>query len=271
MHTSITKIFQKKIIQQCFRYNVPEDDDVHFIFLALPGRKTTPELEEWFSEETYKLTKAKSRGPNEVLSNRYLNQAPDYLLKLMDEFHETGGTEEGRVIYKLAWPRYRTSPLQQDVLKYFFPTVINHVRRVTHHHHHETQLQREEGGVPLEGYQICLENANERFPAHVMFDAVLTSQDPTDDEFKQQQARHGLTKQHLTPLEQRLAGSIAAASSVLHQMKYMESRERRMRHTADSINSRIRYLSYLSVVVLLSVTYLQVTYLKRYFRKKKLL
>ena len=38
-----------------------------------------------------------------------------------------------------------------------------------------------------------------------------------------------------------------------------------------SINARVRYFSYVSVAVLLVVTYIQVTYLKRYFRKKKLL
>lgn len=215
------------------------------------------------------MTKSKTGDPDSLLPSHYLNQAPEEILKQIDEFHESGGTQEGRVIYKLSWPRYRTSPLQQDVLKYYFPTVINHVRRETWNHH-ESRMQREEG-VPLEGYQICLENANERFPAHVIFDAVLSSQEPTDDEFKQHQKATSLTKEHLTPLEDRLARSIAAANSVMHQMMFMESRERRMRLTADSINSRIRYLSYLSVLVLLSVTYLQVTYLKRYFRKKKLL
>jgi hypothetical protein len=51
----------------------------------------------------------------------------------------------------------------------------------------------------------------------------------------------------------------------------MEKREARMRVTADSINSRVRWFGYLSVAVLLVVTYLQVTYLKQYFHKKKLM
>ena len=78
-------------------------------------------------------------------------------------------------------------------------------------------------------------------------------------------------KQHLTPLEEALDKSINAANTVIREMKYMEKREARMRVTADSINSRVQYFSYLSVAVLLGVTYVQVTYLKRYFHKKKLM
>jgi len=44
-----------------------------------------------------------------------------------------------------------------------------------------------------------------------------------------------------------------------------------MRKTSESINFRVRFFSYVSVIILGVVTYLQVTYLKRYFRKKKLL
>ena len=76
---------------------------------------------------------------------------------------------------------------------------------------------------------------------------------------------------HLEPLAQQLADSVRSAQTVINEMRYMERRESRMRHTADSINKRVRNFSYISILVLLVVTYLQVTYLKRYFRKKKLL
>jgi heme exporter protein D len=76
---------------------------------------------------------------------------------------------------------------------------------------------------------------------------------------------------HLTPLVAQLSQSITAANVVLREMESMQRREGRMRDTADSINARVRYFSYISVTVLLVVTYIQVTYLKRYFHKKKLL
>ena len=78
-------------------------------------------------------------------------------------------------------------------------------------------------------------------------------------------------EEHLTPLEESLEKSIMAARNVLKEMDYMESREKRMRVTSDSINTRVQWFSYLSIGILLVVTYGQVTYLRRYFHKKKLM
>jgi hypothetical protein len=127
----------------------------------------------------------------------------------------------------------------------------------------------------LEGYGVCLQNGSDNTPVTVVFDAVLLSEDVSGGwKKKKGKGKKGgdfEKDKHLTPLEMSLDRSLSAAHTVMREMKYMELREARMRQTADSINTRVRWFSYLSVGVLLTVTYVQVTYLKRYFHKKKLM
>jgi hypothetical protein len=92
---------------------------------------------------------------------------------------------------------------------------------------------------------------------------VLVSENADDDVVT--------TKEHLTPLEEQLGESIQAAQTILKEMRYMEKREARMRMTSESIFTKVSWFSVLSVVILLGVTFVQVRYLKNYFRKKKLM
>ena len=102
----------------------------------------------------------------------------------------------------------------------------------------------------------------------MMTETVLTSDDFDDSEEDEKGVFQG---EHLTPLQDQLDESIRAANTVIRELNLMEQRERRMHKTAENINWRVRYFSYISVIVLILVTFFQVTYLKRYFRKKKLL
>jgi hypothetical protein len=153
----------------------------------------------------------------------------------------------------------RTMPTQ-----WFTPVVVNNIRKAVR----TTKGERE--ASPLEGFSACFSNSNEDFPVRIVVDSVMTSEDygVDDDAISEDESFKG---SHLTPLAEQLQASISAAKSVIKEINYMERRESRMRLTADSINARVRYFSYVSVGVLLVVTYVQVTYLKRYFRKKKLL
>lgn len=123
----------------------------------------------------------------------------------------------------------------------------------------------------MSGYTACFVNDNDDFAVRIVVDSVLTSEGPVydDDEIDSEDA--SFQGHHLTPLADQLGRSLQAAHTVITEMNLMERREQRMRMTAESINSRVRYFSYISVGILLVVTYLQVTYLKRFFKKKKLL
>lgn len=226
------------------------------VFLPIPGNMATS-VEEWFFNQVYELTKYRSEGDG-ALPRKFTKQPDEEILNMLDEFIEESGHKSGLKLFirKPNQPR----ALKEQEMNWFVPVVVNHVenmqRKIDRSWHHEDTT----------GYSICVENLGEITEANVVFDVVLVSEDPADDD------TDGTIKQkHLTPLEEQLAVSISAAHSILHEMRFMEKREARMRVTADSINSRIRIFSFFSVAVLFSVTYLQVTYLKTYFKKKKLM
>jgi p24 family protein delta-1 len=242
--------------QQCFRFNIPRDDDAHMIFVALPASMST-HVEEWFVNQVYELTKYRSEGEGS-LPKKFPDQPDEATLKDLDGFLEESGRKSG-VTLRIQKPN-QPRPVKQQELSWFMPVVVNHVENFQQKIDKSWQLDNNAG------YSICLENLSESNDVNVIFDVLLVSEDPSDDD-----TNGDLKAKHLTPLEEQLGMSISAANSILHEMRYMEKREARMRVTADSINSRIRIFSFISVAILLAVTYLQVTYLKTYFKKKKLM
>jgi p24 family protein delta-1 len=197
-----------------------------------------------------------------MLPLRFLEDPSEEIKSAMDSFitYFEGEIKSGCQL-KLSNPESSSSRTMDAF--WFTPLVINHVRKAVRARRNEREAS------PLEGYSACLTNHNDDYPVHVIVDSVLTSEeyDIGDDAVSEDE----LQVSHLTPLAEQLAESMAAAKSIINEMNFMERRESRMRLTADSINARVRYFSYISVGVLLIVTYIQVTYLKRYFRKKKLL
>jgi p24 family protein delta-1 len=142
--------------------------------------------------------------------------------------------------------------VREQELLWYQPVVLNHVI--------QSQKQWE---AMVGAYSICFDNAFDEDYVHVAFDMVLVSENADDDVVT--------TKEHLTPLEEQLGESIQAAQTILKEMRYMEKREARMRMTSESIFTKVSWFSVLSVVILLGVTFVQVRYLKNYFRKKKLM
>ncbi len=127
-------------------------------------------------------------------------------------------------------------------------------------------LSRNKGWDKSRGqFSICITVRGYR-DVRVLFDAVNIS------EYEEKMnKRHLVKKAHLTPLEEAFDEGISLAHSVIDEMHYMEKREIRMKQTTDGTNTRIRYFSYLSILVLLGVTWVQINYLKNYFKKKKVL
>jgi len=126
----------------------------------------------------------------------------------------------------------------------------------------------------LEGWSICFYNKGDAL-IKIIFDVLFVSEDTEKEKAKkhkkQQSKRKMIKKENLTPLESNFNSALVGADKILSEMNYMERREQRMRHTADSTNRRVRYFSYLSVLVLLGTACVQVMYLKNYFKKKKLM
>ena len=61
------------------------------------------------------------------------------------------------------------------------------------------------------------------------------------------------------------------APQVTREFNYMQKREARMKQTSESTASRIRFFAYVSILVLLLLSFWQTVYLKSFFRSKKLL
>merc|ERR1712150_140979 len=115
-------------------------------------------------------------------------------------------------------------------------------------------------------YEICFKVDRGRVASHAAFEHLLVS-----DFEEKLRNKHILKKEHLTPIESNFESSLVTLRSIVSEMNALERREARMKHTSDSMNKRIRYFSYISIAILLGVTWLQISYLKVYFKKKKVL
>ena len=255
--------------EKCFNFNIPEDDDAHMVFMALPMGEETEDiaegkLEGWLVQEVYQLTLAKAGGN---LPMELLNRPPDDVKAQMEKYITKKGDNNSKMKLTISLdaknPASRTLPI-----KYFSPTVINQVRESHRKILSSSQLEEGEEADDLSGYEVCFDNSeNEDDQVQIIMDIVFLAEESEDD----RNEPNFVKEKHLSPLEESLDQSIKAANTVLREMKYMTDREERMRVTADSINQRVQYFSAASVIILLAVTYIQVTYLKRYFKKKKLM
>jgi hypothetical protein len=256
--------------ERCFSFNIPANDDAHMVFVVIPSEDDIEDSEEaWYVDQVLKLTRMKSEAKG--IPNKFPDEMPKKVAKHVNNFVKEAGSNESPITIQVSAsvdPSDGAIPVNyKDRQKshFFLPTVFQHVRKAI-------SLKALNKGPKMDSpisYHVCFLNADAEQQVQVILDVILLSEDIQDDE---NSSSAGFQKdKHLTPLEQSLQNSIAAANTVLKEMKYMEMREARMRETAESINTRVRWFSYLSVAVLLVVTYVQVTYLKRYFHKKKLM
>jgi hypothetical protein len=255
--------------ERCFKFNIPEDDDAHMVFMALPMGEETGDghdaaLEGWLVNEVYEMT---TKRTEQALPASLLNSAPEDVQKKMDAFIQKKGTNVSQLTVGISTDAINPASRVLSV-KYFAPTVVNRVRDSHKRISNAAGDAADDVASSLSGFSVCFDNSkNEEQQVQVVMDIVMVSE-PDPEEANEP---NFVKEKHLSPLEESLEKSIKAANTVLREMKYMTDREERMRLTADSINTRVQYFSILSVVVLLAVTYVQVTYLKRYFKKKKLM
>lgn len=245
------------------------------VALVLPGEdemNNDETLETWYVDQVFALTK-KRDGNNMIGSELHNNHdIPSEVAQKMSHFlqeHGHGTKESPLHIHITGTPA--SDPKNYHIsfsTQYFTPLVQNHVGS---HVNVKAGRYKTVDDLNFEGYGVCLSNTDSSKQVHVIFDMVMINEEILEDDDETIDKNKFSKDRHLTPLEQSLDQSINAANTVLREMNYMEKREARMRKTAESINSRVRWFSYLSVSVLLSVTYIQVTYLKRYFHKKKLM
>ncbi|KAL9183689.1 hypothetical protein ACHAXT_004545 [Thalassiosira profunda] len=237
---------------KCFNFNVPDDDDAHMVFIALPD-DVDEEVEEWFSSQMHGMTKKGSAD--------FMKKLPDVSKEIHGKISDDQYNGRSNVYVKITLPKRPV--LRHQMFMWYAPVVVMNVVKASM----RGQNKKGKNVNPPGGYSTCYENRNDGQGSKVLFDVVLMSDEGQDDELQNKIIK----KEHLTPLEANFQEGIKAANTILNEMKYMERREARMRHTAESTNAKIRLFSYVSVIVLLGVTWLQRMYLKGYFKKKKLM
>lgn len=236
---------------KCFNFNVPDDDDANMVFIALPDT-VEDEVEEWFSAQMHEMTRQGSQN--------FMKSLPDVSKEIHGKIDDEEFNGRSNVYLKLTVPKRPV--LRHQMFMWYAPVVVLNVVKAS-----QRGQKKNQSTQPPGGYSVCFENKNADVGVRILFDVVLISDMGVDEDLQNKIIK----KEHLTPLETNFQEGIKAANTILNEMKYMEKREARMRHTAESTNSKIRLFSYISVIFLLGVTFLQRTYLKSYFKKKKLM
>ncbi|KAF9972950.1 vesicle coat component [Actinomortierella ambigua] len=77
--------------------------------------------------------------------------------------------------------------------------------------------------------------------------------------------------ERLKPLEIELRKIEGIVGEVMNTMEHLRAREERMRNTNESTNERVKWFSTLTLVVLVTSGLWQIFYLKRFFKKKRLI
>mmetsp|Transcript_20412 Transcript_20412/g.22834 ORF Transcript_20412/g.22834 Transcript_20412/m.22834 type:complete len:299 (-) Transcript_20412:46-942(-) len=253
---------------KCFKFNIPPTDDAHMVFMSIPSEIESI-VEEFYVDQIMQLrtNRKTSYDPlSRSFSKTVYLSGPTEVKEAAQKFLETNGGVRSSLRLKVQKPSDQR-PIRQQELNYFAPIIINHMERYQKgNKNHHLHPQYGKPATNIEGYSVCFENQSKK-QVHAMFDTVFVSQPVNPDTDKDET----MTKDHLSPMEEELDSCISATKSIISEMRYLEKREDRMRVTTHSIKSRIRWLSYMSVGVLFLVSFLQVTYLKRYFKKKKLM
>jgi len=239
--------------EMCLELTIPDDDDAHLVFLAIPedddklNDAKLEEVEEWLVEKIAEMTRVNSESFMKRFSLSADVEKQKRKVKNSSKSHVRVTTMGGK------------TTTFSNRLEFFD---LNIVENIAGHTEDAERHWKPENGA----FSICFENKNKDDATRIIYDHVVLSEIET-----KLKKHHTLKKEHLTPLEYVLDDSLASAKSILDEMYYMEKREIRMKQTADHTNSRIKYFSYFSVSILLGVTWIQVTYLKSYFKKKKVL
>mmetsp|Transcript_6703 Transcript_6703/g.7272 ORF Transcript_6703/g.7272 Transcript_6703/m.7272 type:complete len:276 (+) Transcript_6703:70-897(+) len=234
---------------QCIDLNIPDGDDAHILMLPISD-DTSPEAEDFYVSEMAELSRHQS--------SQFLKELNPLPSNLDEEIKRSSRNSKVSITVKdPSGKSTKNYPLTHFKLLKIL-NVAKTMRAMVKH--------RNPGWDQNYGqYNICV-RVSGRAHVRLLFDAVKIS-----EYLEKMQKQHVLKKDHLTPLEEAFDEGIALAKSVLDEMYYMEKREIRMKQTTDGTNSRILYFSYMSIFILLAVTWIQINYLKGYFKKKKVL
>jgi len=78
-------------------------------------------------------------------------------------------------------------------------------------------------------------------------------------------------KEHLNNLEVDVRRLVDRTRGIVNELNYQKEREIAFRDTSESTNTRAAYFSMFQLAVIITSAFIQMQYLKLFFRKKKLI
>jgi hypothetical protein len=116
----------------------------------------------------------------------------------------------------------------------------------------------------LEGgpHQICIENMGE-FATTVEMNIQIGA--------KAKDYSAVASTKDLRSAELRLKKVQDMAQQIHHELQYLREREEQMRNTNQTIHSRVIGYSVCTILFLLAIAFIQILYLKRFFKAKKVI
>ena len=111
-------------------------------------------------------------------------------------------------------------------------------------------------------YQLCITNGH-KVAVNVNFQ-IESSAEAIDYE-------NIVQKQHLKPIELQTKKIVDKIEKIRKQLGNLVIGEERLKETNSKIKFRVVVLGFISVTVMAVTTFLQVTYLKKFFRNKKIM
>ena len=111
-------------------------------------------------------------------------------------------------------------------------------------------------------YQVCVNN---RDSAQVTFDFMIQTGVEAKD------YSNIITKKHLRPLEIQAQKVQDMVKQLRQELSYLVQNEENLKEQNNKIKSRVLIFGVISIIVMGASTYLQITYLKNFFRYKKII
>ena len=111
------------------------------------------------------------------------------------------------------------------------------------------------------------------------YQACITNKDNSDVEFEfmiqtgieAKDYTNIITKKHLKPIEVQAQKVQDMVKQLRQELSYLVMNEENLKEQNQKIKSRVLIFGVISIIVMAASTYLQITYLKNFFRYKKII
>jgi hypothetical protein len=239
----------------CFRFTLPDDDDAHMLFAALPDG-VDEKVTTWLVSEMKKATDNDSHTLNALPS-------PPADIQTLIDSSSVSIPGKSDVFFKVQLAGGSKRIIKNNMIPFFKYESFEHIAGGLDGP--GDRGQHKDWNADKGTYNVCFQNYH-RGIVHGIFEVVTLS---TIEE--KHRRKKMLKKEHFAPLEEIYEQSLELGETILDEMIHMEAREHLMQRKSDTAGNKVRMFSVFSICVLVGVTWLQVTYLKNYFRKKKVL